>query len=260
VEKIVLIGAGNVGYHLGRRLVERGIELRQVFSRTIEHARKLSRQTGVAFTTKLQDIDDGGSLYILAVPDAVIGEVARVLCKKKWSDTLFVHTSGATPSGVLKPYFSHYGVFYPLQTFSASREIDFSKVPICVDAPHPEDKDRLYALGAQLSEQVYRIDDRQRSVLHVAAVFVNNFTNALFEVGHDILQKEDLSFDLLRPLILETAEKVQKHSPGQMQTGPAIRGDQNTIDRHLAYLEMFPDYRRLYQTLTRHINPEIRID
>lgn len=257
MEKIVLIGAGNVGYHLGRRLVEKGIQLRQVFSRTIEHARKLSRETGIPYATKWQEIDLKGTMYMLAVPDDAIETVARALCKKKLTDKLLVHTSGATPSAILKPYSSRYGVFYPLQTFSLSREVDFNKIPLCVDALLPEDEDRLFALGKKLSKKVYRIDDQERSVLHVAAVFVNNFTNALFGAGHDILHQEGLPFDLLRPLIGETAEKVQRHLPEQMQTGPAIRGDQRTVDRHLAYLEKFPAYRELYQILTKHINRDI---
>ena len=258
-ETIFLIGAGNVGYHLGRHLVDRGCRVTGVFSRSIEKSQALSRRTGIPPCHTFNEVDPTADLYLLAVSDTAIAPVARSLFQLGIRDKLLVHTSGATPSSALRPYSTRYGVFYPLQTFSRERAIDFSKIPLCVHANRPEDEAMLIRLGEQLSETAYRIDDRQRAVLHVAAVFVNNFPNHLFQIGYDILEQASLPFDLLRPLIEETAAKVQAHHPADMQTGPAVRSDQTTVDRHLAYLENQPQLRELYRLLTRHINPDLDV-
>ncbi len=253
-DKIVLIGAGNVGYHLGKRLKACGLNVVQIFSRQVAKAQRLSETIEVPFVTDLKQIVTDAELYILAVNDSAIAAVASNLKPEKG---LVVHTSGATPSIILQSYFTRFGVFYPLQTFSISKAVDFEVVPICVYANKARDEDFLFKIGQQISSKVYKIDDMQRANLHVAAVFVNNFTNYLFQVGYNILEKENLSFDLLRPLILETAEKVQKNIPTEMQTGPAIRGDDATIEWHLEYLKQFPAYRELYQILTNNIKTEV---
>jgi predicted short-subunit dehydrogenase-like oxidoreductase (DUF2520 family) len=258
-ESIFLIGAGNVGYHLGRHLVDRGCRVTGVFSRSIEKAQALSELTGIPHCHTFNEIDPTADLYLLAVSDAAIAPAARSLYQMGIRDKLLAHTSGATPSSVLRPYSTRYGVFYPLQTFSRERVLDFSKIPLCIQANGKEDEALLFHLGERLSEAVYRIDDQQRAVLHVAAVFVNNFTNHLFQAGWDILERESLSFDLLRPLIEETAAKVLAYRPSDMQTGPAVRGDQATVDRHLEYLQEQPQLQELYRLLTRHINPDLEV-
>jgi predicted short-subunit dehydrogenase-like oxidoreductase (DUF2520 family) len=140
-----------------------------------------------------------------------------------------------------------------LQTFSRERETDFSAVPLCIYSPDTALEATLLTLGQRLSRSVYRIDDEQRAVLHVAAVFVNNFANHLFLLGQQIVEGENLPFDLLRPLILETARKVQVDEPAAMQTGPARRGDAETIRRHLEYLRKFPELAQVYETMTARI-------
>lgn len=247
---IVLIGAGNVGYHLGKQLKECGLNLVQIFSREEAKAKRLSEAIQVPFVTDLRQVITDADLYILAVNDGAIATVADQL---KIDNSLVVHTSGATPSTVLAPYFQRFGIFYPLQTFSISKAVDFEQIPICVDASNESDKALLSQIGQQLRSKVYLIDDHQRAILHIAAVFVNNFTNYLFQIGYNILKKENISFDLLRPLIQETAEKVQVHIPLEMQTGPAIRKDEATIERHLEYLEHYPMYQELYYILTERI-------
>ncbi len=256
-KKIILIGAGNVGYHLGRRLDEKGFAIAQVFSRTFEHAEDLAEAVQASYATKFEDLDREGDLYIISVSDRAIAPVARQLARLELDNPLVVHTSGATPATALMPYFDRFGVFYPLQTFSRSRKVDFEAIPICVHAADESDAEKLLTLARQLSPKVYQLKDEQRASLHVAAVFVNNFTNYLFRVGEEILREVDLPFELLRPLILETARKVQEQSPGEMQTGPAVRGDEKTIQRHLDYLHRFPEYRELYQLLSRRIAEEL---
>ncbi len=258
-ESIVLIGAGNVGFHLGKRLKTCGLNIVQIVSRSEEKAHRLSEITQVPYVTDLENITSDADLYILAVNDTAIEAVAAHL-NVKTNHSLVAHTSGATPSNILAPYCTRFGVFYPLQTFSIAQSVDFEQIPICIDANHASDVDFLFKIGRRISQKVYHIDDHQRGVLHVAAVFVNNFANYLFQIGYNILEKEHLSFDLLRPLIQETATKVQQHPPTEMQTGPAIRGDEQTIKRHLQYLEQFPAYQELYQILTKNIQTEARND
>lgn len=250
--QIVLIGAGNVAYHLGHRFHQQGLDVLQVFSRKKTKANKLAKQIKTKAITDLQQLDKNGDIYIIAVHDSAIALVAQQI-KKLIPNKLVVHTSGATPSTVLKPFFKNYGIFYPLQTFSISRKVDFDNIPICIDSSRKKNREQLTHLAKSISQKAYHINDQQRAILHVAAVFVNNFSNHLFHIGQNIVDQENISFDLLRPLILETALKVQDQDASKMQTGPAIRGDDTTINRHLDYLDKHPHYKELYQLLTSSI-------
>ncbi len=253
--KIILIGAGNVGFHLGKKLHEVGLEIKQVYSRKISKAKRLSKILKCEAIQKLDNISTGADLYILAVPDSAIEKVAADLSNKIPKSKLVVHTSGATPSTVLKPYFKNYGIFYPLQTFSIGREVNFENIPICIDSNLKKHRTLLERLGKLISQNVHQINDRERAILHVAAVFVNNFSNNLFTIGEKITSTENLPFDILKPLIKETVDKISQHSPSTMQTGPAKRGDEITIELHLKYLEKnFPEFIKVYQTMTQNIN------
>ncbi|MEL6863770.1 MAG: DUF2520 domain-containing protein, partial [Bacteroidota bacterium] len=170
---IVLIGAGNLAYHLGLRLAEKKHRVRQVFSRGREKAERLALEIKCAFTTQLSQIDPEADLYILAVHDSAIEEVAAKIKAVISTTALVVHTSGATPSTVLRPHFQRYGVFYPLQSFSISRPAKYEQIPICVDAVESSDLALLTELALDLSPHCHSIDDAQRAILHVAAVFVN---------------------------------------------------------------------------------------
>ncbi len=249
--KVTLIGAGNVGWHLGRKLRDSGIEIVQVFSRQASKAADLARQIGAKPTHRLEEITAGADLYLLAVADDAIGEVASFLTAHGLERHLLAHTSGATPMNVFQN--ARHGVFYPLQTFSKNRESDFSQIPFCIDAGSDVDRELLYLLAGRLSPKVYNIDDAQRAALHVAAVFVNNFSNYLFHIGHEILEKNKLPFELLLPLIRETVGKLDSGTPYQMQTGPARRRDQETIRRHLELLKDEQQFRYLYEILTDNI-------
>ncbi len=256
MQSATIIGAGNLAHHLGQQLVQQGIAVHHVFSRKKRKAQRLARLLSARPTNQFNEIENKSDLYIIAVSDSAIASVAEKLAgsidPKK---SLVVHTSGATSSTVLKPHFKHYGVFYPLQSFSKEKEINFQNIPICIDAKYVRDRKALEKLGSSISNKVFTINDKERASLHVAAVFVNNFTNLLYQRAAEILEKKDLSFDLLRPLLLETAVKVQEHAPKDMQTGPAVRGDQKTIDSHLSYLEKeHPEYYELYSRLTKQLS------
>ncbi len=256
MEKIVLIGAGNVGTHLALRFKEQGLIPTQVFSRKITKARKLGKAIGTAYCNKLETIMPDADIYILAVHDGAIEELSKKLSQYIHETALVVHTSGATPSTAIKKHFKNYGVFYPLQTFSITRKANFNEIPICIDAPRAALRKKLERLGKVLGPKVQRVSDKERAILHVAAVFVNNFTNQFYTIADTILTKENITFDLLKPLIQETARKIEKDKPEEMQTGPARRGDQATIERHLKYLEKFPAYKKLYALVSKSIAKE----
>ncbi len=252
--KIVLIGAGQVAYHLGRWLAEKQMPVAQVFSRTAQHARQIGASLHIPFADEWEKIDQNAGLYIIAVKDDAIAPVADRLSAVVGRDRFAVHTSGSVASTVLAPYFDRYGVFYPLQTFSRARQPDYERVPLCLTAGSDADRAILETIASRLSGHFYPISDEQRAVLHIAAVMVNNFSNHLYALAEAVLADKQLPFELLRPLILETALKVQSLPPGEAQTGPAIRRDDLVVARHLAYLRTHhPDMAGLYEALTRSI-------
>lgn len=255
---IVLIGAGNVGYHLGQRLLEKGFPIVQVFSRSIEKAAELGRILNTDYTNDWQEVNTLAELYIIAVKDDVIAEVAEQLAQVTGKGKYFVHTSGTVPMTVLASFVDHYGCLYPLQTFSRAKQPDFDQIPICIAANGQNEYDILEAIGTRISSNCYPVNDEQRAVLHIAAVVANNFTNHLYHLAETILTGRQMPFDLLKPLILETAVKVQENDPLGSQTGPAIRGDKEVIEKHLAYLQTFhPEIVTIYKELTRSIQKEI---
>lgn len=266
IRTVTIIGSGNVGYHIARAIFRlEGFDeaadryIMQNFSRNFAKAQDLAEIVYSEATDSLYEIEPNNDLYIIAVKDDAIEEVAEQLSAAGLTDELVVHTSGATPSAILGKYFSRYGSFYPLQTFSRSRKANFKTVPLCVYANNEYDSEALTELAGQLSENVNFINDEQRASLHVAAVFVNNFTNYFYQIAEQLLTQKDVPFALLRPLILETARKVQRHSPAAMQTGPAVRADHQTIERHLLYLQSQPEMAKLYEHLTRRIMDDLTV-
>lgn len=255
--KIILIGAGNVGYHLGKNLHQNGLPIVQVFSRTKSKAKKLADITGGAFTTSLSKIMNDADLYIIAVKDDAIESVAKSLKKIGVQKGIVTHTSGSVPTAILKSHFENYGSFYPLQTFSIKKEVDFNKIPICIVGSNSKVTRILKSTAKKISPNVHEVNDEKRAMLHVAAVFVCNFTNHLYHIGAELCETNQVPFDILKPLIEETAAKVQSLQPNKAQTGPAIRGDKKTINKQLKYLNDFPEFRKIYKLLTKSINPDI---
>lgn len=247
---VVIIGAGNVGGHLAKRFENQGVDVVQILTRHWAKHEPLHHQLKAEFITTFDRLNASADAYILAVNDDAIEEVAAQIKLHLGTDKLLAHTSGATPSTILSAFTNRFGILYPLQTFSEKRAQDWTNLPVCVDANERDDLHLLHHLAEALSPKVYAITDQQRAILHVAAVFVNNFSNYLFQIAEEIANKEHIPFELLKPLIVETAAKVQTQSPKVMQTGPARRGDMATIQKHLQYLEQYPDYHTLYQTFT----------
>ena len=251
--EITLLGAGKLGWHLGQRLKECNCPLVQVFSRDEDRAAELGCLLNIAWTNKLEELQRESGLVILAVRDDAILPVARQLHDGGFEDRLIVHTSGATPLAALAKVHPRAGVLYPLQTFSRQRKPDFEEIPFCIAAQEPRDESVLRALAGRLGPHVHSVSDEQRLALHVAAVFANNFTNHLYHISRQLLEGERLPFELLLPLIRETAARLSEGIPASMQTGPAARGDSSTLQRHLDWLEQYPAHRELYQLLSQRI-------
>ncbi len=245
MKRIVLFGTGNVATHLFEAYKNsEDFEIIQVYN----HASKSLQpfKDKVAITTDLNKISPA-DIYILALKDDTLAEVCF---RMKDTDVLVLHTSGAVPLKVLNK-FKHHGVFYPLQTFSKNKKVDFSKIPICIETNNQEDNQLIHDLASGISEKVFDISSEQRKSLHVAAVFVSNFVNFLYTEGESICKENKVPFEILHPLILETATKALNISPKDAQTGPAIRKDQDVISSHLELLNK--EQQELYSLLTQSI-------
>ena len=251
IKNVVLLGAGNLATHLGEALSDSGINIEQVFSRTTDSARTLAGKVKSSYTTDLSKIKEHCDLYIIAVKDDVLPEVAG---RVNFGNSLVVHTAGSIDMQVLAPYSGNYGVFYPFQTFSKSKKIDFSAVPVCLEANTPENLRELEDLAGKISNKVMPVDSRQRRFLHVAAIFSCNFVNHLYALSDQLLKDNKMGLELLYPLIRETSEKVMKMNPVEAQTGPAARNDQEIIRKHLALLSDRPEMREIYRLLSDSIH------
>jgi predicted short-subunit dehydrogenase-like oxidoreductase (DUF2520 family) len=244
--KITIIGSGNVAQHLIMAFAKSNeIEVSQVFSRKKEVVSHLIDATKITnHFNALVEAD----LYIIAVSDDAISEISAQL---PFENRLVVHTSGSVSIDSLDSK-NRKGVFYPLQTFSKSKTIDFSTIPICLESENENDFELLKKVAQSISKCSYKINGEQRKSLHVAAVFVNNFVNQLYRIGNEICIENEVPFDVLKPLILETANKVMTLSPKEAQTGPAIRNDQQTIATHLDFLQN-ENQLNIYKILTQSI-------
>ncbi len=251
IENVVIIGAGNLATQLALALQEKGVLIKQIFSLTTKSAQTLAGKINTEYTTDLSMICKTADLYIVAVKDSAIQQVLENLNLEE--NQLVVHTAGSVPMNILDGFSLNYGVFYLLQSFSKNKKVDFSDIPICLEASHPANLDRLRELAGRLSNSVHEINSDERKTLHLAAVFVNNFVNHFYALGASILEDKKLSFDLLKPLIRETAGKIETLHPFEAQTGPAKRNDQNVIGDHLKMLQDKPDFQKIYSFVTQNI-------
>ena len=251
IKNISIIGSGNVAHNLGRMVYEAGVGINSIYSRDISNAAKLAEQLDAQSVDNLGAVSSASEMLLFAVKDDVLAEVGSSL---SGSSQILAHTSGSMEMNVFGGA-PRSAVFYPLQTFSKNKQYEGVSFPICIEAADAEDMARLKALGSALvgAENVYEIDSSQRKTLHVAAVFACNFTNYFFTIAENILKERNLSFDLLKPLISETIEKIDERGPSLNQTGPAVRGDHKIISNHLDYLDTNKDYRHLYNLVTEQI-------
>jgi predicted short-subunit dehydrogenase-like oxidoreductase (DUF2520 family) len=250
IQKIVLLGAGRLATHLGRAFFNHGMTVVQVYNRTPETGKRLAGRMGATFTSDIHEIKPDADLYLLAVSDSILESLAISF---RLNGKLVVHTSGTMAMDVLAPISSDIGVFYPVQTFSQHRRIDFRKVPVCVEGNSPGAEQALADLAKQLTQSVCFLSSEKRRLLHLAAVYASNFTNFLYAVSEDLILAHDIPFDLLKPLISQTSRNVRHGNLMQFQTGPAMRGDGKVLEQHRELLSAYPDYLEIYDLITKNI-------
>jgi predicted short-subunit dehydrogenase-like oxidoreductase (DUF2520 family) len=248
--KIVIIGAGNVATHLAIALKAAKLTLSQIWSNHYQNAVDLAERVGAVPMRTLNEIDLKADICLVAVKDDFVTEVIDQLTAFEGT---IAHTAGAVDLTVFKGKFDKYGVFYPLQTFSKAKAVSFNTIPICIEANHKETLAQLQALGNELSNTVIEINTDQRKILHLSAVFACNFTNHLYALAAEILSVNGIDFELIRPLIAATAEKVQSALPAAVQTGPAVRADEATLKKHAELLQTQPQLLNIYKILSESI-------
>ena len=243
---VVIIGSGNVATAMGIKMRQAGHTIRQVYSRQEEHAAQLASELDCRYTDRWEDIDPEGELYVISLSDKALETIGKEL---SLPGRLVVHTAGAMPTKVLLPVSRHCGVLYPLQSLRKESR-PFPEIPLLVDAALPEDRVVLLSFARSISPWVEEAGDKERLKMHVAAVLVNNFTNYLYVLAEDFCRREGLDFSFLLPIIRETAGRLAYVQPRDAQTGPAFRGDDNTIRKHLELLSNYQNISELYKIFT----------
>lgn len=248
--KVVFIGAGNVATHLATELYKKSFDIIQVYSRTLESASVLAEQVHAVPTTDIASIINDADLYIFSVKDSVLDSIASQLPK---NDGIWIHTAGSVPLDIFSKYAGSYGVIYPFQTFSKDRIIEWADIPVFVEACDKKNLNILHAIANQLSGKVSELSSKDRKYIHLTGVFACNFTNHMYALSELFLKKANLPFEVALPLIDETASKVHSLTPGEAQTGPAIRYDKNIIDKHM---EMIEDekIKEIYKLISENIH------
>ena len=246
----IIIGAGNVAVHMSEAIKNAGFVIRQVYSRTQKTAEALSQKLSVNYTNDIKNIAKNGDIYLLMLADDAL---ENFLEQTDLSGKMLIHTSGSTAMDVLKKYSDQYGVIYPLQTFNKNIPLDFSNVPLFIEASDSETLSLIKTITNKLSNYVADADSTQRSYLHVAAVFACNFSNHMYTIAASLLEDNNISFEVLQPLIQQTTKKAIEHNPKDVQTGPAIRNDKNTLNKHMKMLEKRQGIQKIYRFVSEHI-------
>lgn len=252
IQSISFIGAGNVAHHFAKAFYASGNTIDTILNHRLRSAKTLSVQVNAQATTSFKRLNEESDLFIIAVPDDAIEDVAKQLKTILPKDIKVVHTSGATSMKVIGQYFEYAGVIWPPQSLSKQKQIKFNTVPVCYGSNHSGFNAELKKLIRQVTPHVQEVTDQQKTALHLAAVFANNFTNHMYTIAHDLCQEHELDFKILYPIISETAQKIIGQQPHQMQTGPAIRDDQSSMKKHLNMLKT-SDYKSLYAQISKSI-------
>lgn len=232
--KIVLIGRGRLATNLEHALLSAGHEVASVNSHTLE------------------SLPLEADVFIVAVKDAALADVIREATKGR-ENQLFVHTAGSMPMVMFKGLTAHYGVFYPMQTFSKERLVDFNDISVFLETNDDASMERLKMLAATLTTHIYELDSEGRKQLHLAAVFACNFVNHCYALSAEVLAAKGLPFSVMLPLVDETAQKVHELTPREAQTGPAVRGDQNVMQMQANMLADNPAVKQIYEALSSDI-------
>lgn len=247
--EVVIIGSGNVGTALGHACHRANHKLLQVFSRNIAHAEILAKALEAQPIDDWQLITPDADIYLVALPDTIIPLLHNFFHIDRG---MVVHTAGAVSVHTLQKVSRNYGVLYPLQSLSKNM-VAYSNIPILVDGNTIEDKTLIADFAATLSGKVAYADDEERMKLHVAGVWVNNFTNHMYTIAYELCNHYNVDFSLLLPMMEHSVGRLHFAPPASFQTGPAVRGDKETVETHLALMKDFPAYQALYSKLSETI-------
>jgi predicted short-subunit dehydrogenase-like oxidoreductase (DUF2520 family) len=255
-DNLILLGAGNLAWHMGPALQDAGYRILQVFSRSADHAGSLAERLGTGWAVETGDLNPEAGTIVFCVSDRAIAGLLDSIALK---DKFLVHTAGSIPAEVFRGHSGDYGVLYPVMTFTKGRFVDFSGVPLCIEGNNPESTALLEKMAGKLSRKVCRMDSAQRRILHLAGVLASNFSNHMYRLSGELLGEAGVDFELLRPLILETAGKVMEMNPEEAQTGPAARSDDAVMREHIELLKDRPELQKIYIFVTESIRNHSRI-
>ncbi len=247
---ITIIGSGNVATHFALALFKAGHPICEVYSKTAKNAELLAEKVNAKPVSELQQLSNHNGIYLLSVSDSAYEKLANDF---PYPNKTLVHTAGSVSMEILSKATSNYGVLYPFQTLSKSKEVDFRQVPLLYCANNQQLEQTIQEIGISIAENVSFADDHQRKMLHICAVFACNFANHMFAVAEDLAKSNNIDFSLLYPLLKETLDKAMVQSPKAGQTGPAVRNDQNILKAHMQLLKDRPDLQSLYQTISNSI-------
>ena len=253
IRTFVIIGAGRVAYHFAHALRDHGFDILQVIDIRQAPAEELASALQCGFAVSAEEIRKDADAYLFAVPDDALDDISNTLA---FPEKIVMHTSGGRPAEILRRVSSRYGVLYPLQTLRKEQTIDFSEIPLLVEGSCESAEKAILGIAASLSGRASVMHSEERAKLHLAAVFACNFSNHLFAKSYAWCRKNGLDFSLLFPLIRRTCENALQGDPAEKQTGPAVRGDEGVIGKHLELLQESPELKELYTFITQSIQKD----
>lgn len=254
IKTVSIIGSGNVAWWFVYALKKANIRIQQIYSRRAEHCQKLAEQCEAEAISELDKLQCDSDLYIFSLKDDVYETVVKQI---PFRLPLAALTAGSVSQQTLADYATHYGIIYPCQSISQNSDFLTLNVPLCIEGSDKDTENALFNFAKLLCSNVFRVNETQRASLHRAAVFANNFTNAMYNISFDILQKADLEKDILFPLIQNTIEKVKTMTPEAAQTGPAKRGDRIVMQRQLESIDE-ELVREIYKSCSQYIMEKSR--
>ena len=245
---ISILGAGNIAWHFAMQLHAHGYRIRCIYNHRLENAKLLANRFNTFYTDNLASIPHS-DLYLLSVKD---DSYRQLISEMTGNKSIYIHTSGCLEMEMLKPLSPNYGVLYPFQTLTKEKTVSFQIAPLCIEASNKSTLNILSALAKDLQSPCYTINSQQRAYLHLCGVFASNFTNALYGIAEQIAKEQQLDFEIIKPLIMETARKIKTLSPAEAQTGPAKRNDQTILQKHIELLTN-PLWKEVYKLMSNII-------
>jgi predicted short-subunit dehydrogenase-like oxidoreductase (DUF2520 family) len=250
IQTVVIIGSGNVAFLMGNAFKQAGLDVWGIYSKTYANAEILAQKLDTKSYASIDEIPKDADAYLLAVTDLAL---ANLIPQLLHFEGVLMHTSGSVGIDVYPEHLKNTAVFYPLQTFSKAKELDYLQIPILIESNDSLVLYEMQNLGNKISNIVRRINSEQRKQLHLAAVFSSNFSNYMYQIADELLMEYAIDFNLLKPLLKETVAKLDKISPAKAQTGPAVRYEEKTIQEHLKMLENHPEYQNIYRLISDQI-------